>query len=684
MLPFELAVACKYLIPRKKQLSVSLIALMSVGVISLVVWLLLLFLSVTEGIEKGWLEKLTSLNAPIKITPTPEYYNSYYYHIDNFASASDYAHKTIGEKLNAELTDPYAPEEDLELPANLPAAERAATGGIKDPVKGAFAALSQLKMKRPDVAFQDYEVTGALMRLELIRPRSGQITLKGDRQESVLSQVSYLATAADQSPYLSSLIQAPSNDHLNNFFYLANQSADFNEKVSSLFDHVSISKMQPSRGLLRLPHSFFKDGAEVKAHGFIHNEELTHLIVTDSENSEESTVKGSLVWKDGGLVFKTDTKVFPLFDGLPILSEHSTPFEVTVNQDSLKSAESLSDILFSAVVTLQGKRFSGDLAWDGLEVAEANVTRHFEEAPENAPPWAHFVKNRLFLPMAAAQRTGILLPKNFQDSGVKLGDGGAFSFGAQTASSVQEQRLGFYIAGFYDPGILAVGNRCALVASDVVRTISAASQFAPIERSQANGIQVWFSDLGQVNTVRDELQGALYDAGIDKYWKVTTFREYDFAKDLLKQFESDRYLFSLIGIIILIVGCSNIISLLVLLVNDKRKEIGILQSMGASRFSIASIFGVCGITMGLIRGLIGTIAALFTLHHIDGLVNFLSFMQGQDAFNAMFYGSSLPNTLSMSATKFILFATPILSLCAGLIPAIKACRLQPSAILREP
>ena len=684
MLPFELAVARKYLVPRKKQLSVSLIALMSIGVISLVVWLLLLFLSVTEGIERSWLEKLTSLNAPVKITPTPEYYNSYYYHIDNFASASNYAYKTIGEKLQAEISDPYAPEEDLELPANLPAAEKSDDGEIKDPVKGAFAALEELQSKRPDLAFQDYEVTGALMRLELTRPRSAMITVKGDRQESVLSQVSYLATAADQSPYLSGLIQAPSKDHLNHFFYLANLSADFQKRAATLFDHVTIQKMQTSRNLMRLPHTFFKEGDELKAQGFFHKGELTHLFLSTSDATEESERIGRLLWADEGLVFKADNEVFPLYKGIPILGECSEPFNVSVIEDSLLSAQSLSDILFKARVTIQGQQFTGDLAWDGLEIAQADVRRHFDAAPQRAPPWAYFVKNQLFLPMDEALRTGILLPKNFQDSGVKLGDGGGFSFGAQTASSVQEQRVGFYVAGFYDPGILAVGNRCALVSSDVVRTISSASHFAPIERSQANGIQVWVADLSQTNKVRDELQTAFAAAGIDKYWKVTTFREYDFAKDLLQQFESDRYLFSLIGIIILIVGCSNIISLLVLLVNDKRREIGILQSMGASRFSIASIFGVCGITMGLISGLIGTFAALFTLHHIDGVVSFLSFIQGQEAFNAMFYGSSLPNTLSMGATKFILIATPILSLCAGLIPAIKACRLQPSSILREP
>src|SRR5271163_1035545 len=98
---FELSVALKYLIPRRKQLSVSLIALLSVAVISLVVWLVLVFLSVTEGIERNWLQKLTTLNAPLRITPTHHYFTSYYYQIDGVSSHSQYALKTIAEKLQA-------------------------------------------------------------------------------------------------------------------------------------------------------------------------------------------------------------------------------------------------------------------------------------------------------------------------------------------------------------------------------------------------------------------------------------------------------------------------------------------------------------------------------------------------------------------------------------------------------
>ena len=79
----------------------------------------------------------------------------------------------------------------------------------------------------------------------------------------------------------------------------------------------------------------------------------------------------------------------------------------------------------------------------------------------------------------------------------------------------------------------------------------------------------------------------------------------------------------------------------------------------------------------------GVAFAIFTLHYIDHVVSFLSFLQGHEAFNVQFFGKSLPNELSRQALLFILVATPLISLLAGLIPALKACKIHPSNVLRS-
>lgn len=664
---FELSVALKYLIPRKKQLSVSLIATLSVAVISLVVWLVLLFLSVTEGIEKTWLQKLTSFNAPLRINPTNTYLNSYYYKVDAFSSASNYEHKTLAQKAASLQTDPYAQEIDRELPSNLAPKEFGPDGTLKDPVKTAYRILQNI----PGVVFQDYELSGAMMKLQMSRPESGLITQRGSDVQTHLTQASYLSSFSDRSPYLLSLLSPLKIKDLNHLFYLSNASP---QKLQSLLDNIRLKEVKTTLDHWRLPMNLLPEAARFSAQAFAQNGIITHCIL------DEKAVAGhGHLTKHQGVLKFIDAEGERIVDGAaPLLTERALTFRAAPISASVDSAKHLTDILLKVEGTLQGKALQGVIRWDGLEISEAEILSHFTTAPKNPPLWAYTVGDLGVLP-----QNGVLLAKSFESAGVSVGDPGYLAYSAPTISAVQEQRLPIFVAGFYDPGIMAIGNKCILLPAEIAHAVSASSQAFTFDPSLSNGIQVWFQNLNDVDAIKKQLVEAFTKAGIAEYWQVTTFKEYDFAKDLMEQFQSDKLLFMLVGIIILVVACSNIISLLVLLVNDKKKEIGIMQSMGASSFSIALIFGVCGIALGIFSAALGTLAAYLTLQNIDAVVGFLSFVQGHEAFNAAFYGKNLPTTLSSSALSFILIVTPLMALIAGLVPAIKACRLRPSNILRS-
>ena len=116
---FEPYIALKYLLPKRKSLSSSIISILSLFVISLVIWLILVFLSVTMGIEKNWITKLTSLNAPLRITPTHNYYDSHYYKIDSISSESNYTIKNLKEKSLSFLSNPYDKNMDIEISSKM-------------------------------------------------------------------------------------------------------------------------------------------------------------------------------------------------------------------------------------------------------------------------------------------------------------------------------------------------------------------------------------------------------------------------------------------------------------------------------------------------------------------------------------------------------------------------------------
>lgn len=519
---FELSVAYKYLLPRWRQLSVSIISLISILVIALVVWLIVVFFSVTHGLEKAWTQKLIALTAPIRITPKEAYYRSYYYQIDAHSAASGYSAKSIQEKLRSSQTDPYDPDFDGELPTTLLKPDRNPDGSLKDLTRQAFQIVSNLP-NQPGLRALDFEMAVSNLKLRLQRG-SGR-----DLRETYLTQMSYLGSVDPENQALEKAI---------------------------------------------LP---------------ITSEDILNL------------------WR--ALSFRTNDA------DVAIYTAHT--FVISKGSSSLQPP---SNVL-------------GD---------------------------------------------GIYLPKTFRNSHVLIGDRGQLTYFVPTLSGTQEQHLPVYVAGFYDPGVIPLGGKFLLASHSVVSLLRA----IPDESPTSNGINVFLNDLEQVDQVKASLQHAFAQAGIEPYWHVETYREYEFTKDLLQQLHSERNLWTLLATVIIIVACSNIISMLIILVNDKKREIGVLRAMGATSTSIAAIFGFCGMVMGTLGSAIGMLAALFTLKNLQSLVDLIGRVQGHQLFNPLFYGDALPNQISFEAIGFVIFTTAAVTVLAGIVPALKASMLKPADILR--
>ncbi|MBS0620465.1 MAG: ABC transporter permease [Verrucomicrobia bacterium] len=631
---------------------------MSVTVISLVVWLLLVFLSVTEGIERNWLTKLTTLNAPLRITPTNAYFSSYYYQIDGMCAEANYTPKNIAQKRLASTSDPYHPDEDGQLPVRFPMPDRDASGNLRDPVKGLFRVLES----HPGLAYQDFELSGALLRLQLLRPDRAT----GKEGQSYLTQVSYLATYPNQCPSLDALLTKPTVQDLNHVLYLATHATEnvrqdtpslvhlADEKIAKtrieeILKTARVEMLKPKHPFWQLPPELLPENVPFEATVQVREGTITRIDIPLEKQgrSEQLIRKGNQLH-----VMEASGNTHPVPLNTPLLLLGQVLLQV----------ERQEGALFHVHSEIQERSLKGRIGLEGLEVACGEFS----------------------LPSVNSENEiGVVLAKSFADHGVCIGDRGYLSYSSATATSMQEHRLPVFVSGFYDPGVLSIGNKPILVPPSITETINGSTTSFTLDKSESNGVLVWFDEIRSAPEVKRALQAALEEEGLGGYWKVSTYQEYDFAKDLIQQFQSDKLLFSLVGILILLVACCNIISLLVLLVNDKKKEIGTLQAMGASRLSIAAIFGICGTAMGVLSSLVGTGAALLTLRHIDSIAATLSYFQGHEAFNAAFFGSNLPSTLSQSAFFFILVATPLLSLLAGLIPAVKACFLRPSAILRS-
>lgn len=683
---FEFSVAFKYLVPRYKQLSVAIISLVSTVVVAMVVWLVLVFLSVTEGLEKKWVEELVSINAPLRLSPTDTYYQSYYYQIDSLSSEGNYTTKSLGEKLSTEKADPYDVSYDAELPISFPQPDKNEQGEVKDLVKEAWAAVDSLKGKYKGLRAKEYEVSFGTLQLHLSRDQEGSY----HHEPSHLSQLSYVASHSLQESNLKHMLVPPSAEDYHHSLKMAlRQERIVPETIlERFFAFAEVEELRPSSQGYALPYELYPHEGEWAALAVLSSDHrLTKFILPVNKNSHQqlrsSLTNEHTTFIDGTITFEQGVPFFTHLQNekkemavAPIFIPSETLIACTLSKDALKKAERIEDICFTVSIPLQSRHLSGTVYLDNLLFSKVKTIKNTTQI---MPLW--LCDQDTCIPSPSPIQQGVLIAKHFKKNGVKLGDQGFISYHSPTLHSVQEQKIPIFVAGFYDPGLFPLGSKLIFVEPSV--TAQLRSNVNVSDTMLGNGFQIWLDQNDLAENAKQQLQNELERRGIASYWRVDSFSDYEFAKPVLTQLKSDKNLFTLIAIIILLVACSNIISMLILLVNDKKREIAIMQAMGLSSTRIGMIFAICGFMIGFIASMVGIALSIFTLKHLQSLVDFLSFLQGHDAFQAAFYGSKLPNALSISALLFVLIATTIISLIAALVPAIKASKIRPSQLLRS-
>lgn len=142
-------------------------------------------------------------------------------------------------------------------------------------------------------------------------------------------------------------------------------------------------------------------------------------------------------------------------------------------------------------------------------------------------------------------------------------------------------------------------------------------------------------------------------------------------------------MFIVLGMIVL-VAAFNVVSSLIMLVKDKRADIAVLRTIGASSFAVLRIFLMCGAFVGVSGTLIGTIIGVVFCHYIHAVQHFVERMTGGRVFDAsVFMLSELPNTIDWADVFRVVALGLILSLLATLYPSWRAARTDPVEALRH-
>ncbi len=143
-----------------------------------------------------------------------------------------------------------------------------------------------------------------------------------------------------------------------------------------------------------------------------------------------------------------------------------------------------------------------------------------------------------------------------------------------------------------------------------------------------------------------------------------------------------RVMFIIMALVVA-VAAFNIVSTLIMAVTDKRADIAILRTLGASPSSIMQIFVVQGALIGVIGTLVGVILGVLVALNIDVIVPFIEHVFGIQFLDKDVYMiTSVPSQLLWSDVLVIMLTSFVLSLLATLYPSWKAARMNPAEALR--
>ncbi len=274
----------------------------------------------------------------------------------------------------------------------------------------------------------------------------------------------------------------------------------------------------------------------------------------------------------------------------------------------------------------------------------------------------------------------LTLPLSFKRSGAMIGDRGTIEYTDISVTGSKTKLLPISVQGFFDPGVLPIGGKLVLTSQKVIDII----QPEPIPDAffATNGYSLWPKSHISPKAFHELIDHEVKEAGLKRYFNVESFERLDFTTELFQQLDSEKNLFRLISLIVMVVACSNIVSLLLILVHSKKHEIAIFRALGASKSSIMVVFVLSGFLIGALGTAIGTLAAYVTMTHIDLLLGFISSIQGHEVLSELYYGTSIPNTVSSSSALFTIISTLAIAGLSGFLSAFSAVRVNVSEALR--
>ena len=242
--------------------------------------------------------------------------------------------------------------------------------------------------------------------------------------------------------------------------------------------------------------------------------------------------------------------------------------------------------------------------------------------------------------------------------------------GQVTPAGVMPRLKQFTVSGVFEMKNYQYDSALALI------NIEDSQKLFRMRPGEVTGVRLKLSDIDSAPALTSLLNAELPDNVFATDWTrshATFFRAIQIEK---------RVMF-IILLLIVAVAAFNIVSTLVMVVTDKRADIAILRTLGATQGQILRIFISQGAIIGVMGTILGLTMGLLVSMNIDVIVPAIeSFFGTQFLAKDVYYIAEIPSEVDPSDVISICVVSFALTILATIYPSVKASRVKPTDALR--